>query len=79
MITDLLAILSSEVPFTLAWKRARHIRHGHPFSQSSLIETQVFTKHPQNGNGLVYAANLMQCNDCGLRWLDVGFQGEPRK
>lgn len=73
---DLEAAIGGKTPFPLAWKRVRHIRYGHPFGQSKLIEKHRFLQHPQNDHVLTFTVNLMKCNDCGLCWLDEGFEGE---
>lgn len=52
--------------------RKKHIKHGHPFAQSTLVDKQRFEKHPHNDDEFVFTVAVMQCDDCGLTWLDSG-------
>lgn len=74
MILDLLAAIEAETPFLLAWKRARHIRYGHPLDKSTRLEKLRSSKHPHNQNGFVYTINIMRCDECGLIWNDEGLE-----
>lgn len=78
MITDFLAAIGSKQPFPLAWKRARHLRCGHPFDKSERLEKLRSQHHPHNYEGYVYTINIMRCHDCGLTWLDVGMEYNKR-
>jgi hypothetical protein len=78
MIGDFFLALSLDMPFKTAYKRLRHIKHGHPFDKSTFIEKQRFENHPQNDKSFVYTANLMHCDECGLEYLDEGFESTYR-
>lgn len=77
-LTDLTVALTSNVPFGLAWKRVKHIRYGHPFEESELIEKLRSEKHPHSDDEMVYTVNIRQCNDCGLTYFDEGLEYRNR-
>lgn len=79
MLMELIAAVTCKTPFPLAWKRARHIRYGHPFDRSTFIEKKRFEKHPQNSRFMIYTVNLRRCDDCGLIYEDAGFEGTFRE
>lgn len=71
---NIVMICSSEVGFKLAWKRARHIRYGHPFHNSIQVDKMQSENHPQTDDKYIYTINLRKCNECGLIFQDVGFE-----
>lgn len=74
MITDFTLALQSDLPFKVAYKRLRHIRHGHPWSKSVLLDKVHSEGHPQSSHSAVFTINIMKCNDCGLTWFDKGLE-----
>lgn len=77
MLMDFFAALGCRVPFRLAWRRARHIRHGHPLSRSILIDSLRSDKHPRSDLHWVFTVNIYKCDDCGLHYLDEGVELRP--
>jgi predicted Zn-ribbon and HTH transcriptional regulator len=73
-MNDFIAAFFADIPFRLGWKRARHIRNGHPYKKSELVEKIYSEKHPASNKGYVFAINVMKCNDCGLIWFDIGLE-----
>jgi hypothetical protein len=73
MIHDLLLAMQSSLPFSLAWRRARHIRNGHGFNVTR-IDKLTSEKHPHSSAGCVYTVNVMRCDDCGLTFNDCGLE-----
>ena len=75
--TDLLAASASELPFSMAWKRVRCIGAGHKahnYDPAARIDKLRSQKHPQNGEGYVYTVNLYRCTNCGLVFVNEGFE-----
>ena len=78
MIFRLIACLESNQPFAIAWKRAGHIKNGHPFEKSTLIEKIESKDHPENDWDYVYMVNIRKCDDCGLIFHDCGMEYRHR-
>lgn len=74
LIVDLLAAFSASTPFPLAWMRARHIRNGHPFNNSTRLEKLRVEKHPHTDSDFIYTINVRLCNECGLVFNDEGLE-----
>lgn len=74
MITDFIAALGSSVSFRIAWKRARHIRHGHPIEKSQRLDKLHSYRHPHTDPSYIYTVNVMVCLDCGLTYIDDGLE-----
>ena len=74
LIIDFLAAMDSKDGFRIGWKRARHIRHGHPYSNSKLLDKLRSEKHPHTDGEYIYTVNVMECLDCGLTYNDVGLE-----
>jgi hypothetical protein len=64
----------SSLPFKRAFKRARHIRNGHPKYWSVRIDKLRSEKHPQSNDLVVFTINIMECEDCGLIYMDSGVE-----
>ena len=73
IIFDLVAALSIDLPFSLAWKRVRHIRYGHVYDGSKPIDKLRSENHPHTGIDYVYTINLREC-ECGLIFQDCGLE-----
>jgi len=73
MIVDAFLALQTDLPFKIAFKRMRHIRHGHNYDMSEVIEEHRFESHPKNTREFVFKTKLMLCKDCGLHFVDKGF------
>lgn len=74
MVTDFFLALGCSAGFSVGWKRARHIRHGHPYDNSVFIEKLQSANHPHNKDGWIYTVNIMACKECGLTWNDIGIE-----
>ena len=79
ILIDFLAACSTEMPFRLGWKRLRHIRNGHPFEDSVLVDKLRSAKHPRSDDECIYTINIRTCNDCGLTFLDSGLEYIDRR
>lgn len=73
MFIDIFIALISNTPFKLAYTRARHIRNGHPFNNSILVDKLVSESHPHTCKDYVYTVNLRKC-ECGLIFFDNGIE-----
>lgn len=63
------------MPFKVAFKRARHMRNGHPYEdKESIIDKLHSEKHPHTDDSHICTINIIQCN-CGLIYFDAGFEG----
>ncbi len=71
ILADLYVASTGDVPFAVGWKRVRHIRNGHKFEGSTLIEKQHYDKHPHSDDELVYTISIREC-ECGLIFEDKG-------
>lgn len=76
LIIDYLAAMGAKDGFRIGWKRVRHIRHGHPYDNSELLEKLRSEKHPHTDGEYIYTVNVRKCLDCGLTYNDAGL--EPR-
>lgn len=74
MIIDALLALGSKEGFRIGWKRVRHIKHGHPHAQSTLLDKVRSEAHPHTDDKYVFTINVLKCNDCGLTYLDSGLE-----
>lgn len=74
LLFDFNAAMSSSLPFSLAWKRARCLRKGHRGEKWEYIQKQTFENHPANDNDIVFSVALFRCSHCGLLGLDSGMQ-----
>lgn len=76
LLIDLAALASSDsrIPVALRWKRIRHLRDGHDFDNSILLDKLRSEKHPRNDGEVVYTVNVLECRSCGLTFLDEGFE-----
>lgn len=70
-----------ELGFWTIIRRFTHLLFGHKFDGSKEIEKQIFKKHPNSNEEMVYSVTVRKCC-CGLAFLDKGLSfteiGEKR-
>lgn len=54
--------------------REKHIKHGHNFDNSVLIEKLTSEKHPHTDKEFVFTISIRKCNECGLIFYDKGLE-----
>lgn len=72
MLTDLYVALTSELAFSLAWKRVRHIRFGH--TGGKRIDKLRSENHPHTDKDFIFTVNIVECEECGLMYQDCGLE-----
>jgi hypothetical protein len=69
-----IATSNDDIPFKVAYLRARHVRNGHPFSlEHEIIDTLRSEKHPHTNEKMFYTVHLVQCK-CGLIYQSCGLE-----
>ena len=71
-LIDAFLAMQCNLPFSVAFKRIRHMRNGH--GASTLIEKLRSHKHPHTDSAWVYTVNVMHCEECGLEYIDQGLE-----
>lgn len=73
LFVDLLVATSSNMPFSLIWKRCRCSRKGHVMTGSRLVDKLYSEHHPHTDVESVYTVALRECT-CGLIFQTVGLE-----
>ncbi len=71
---NFLVALTSELPFKIAYKRAKCLSKGHVIKNSELIDKLQSEKHPHTNKEWIYTVNIMKCGNCGLHFNDAGVE-----
>lgn len=74
MICEALIAMTCNIPFKIAYKRAMHLRYGHPFDETTHIDKLISELHPATDIEYVYTLNIRKCNTCGLYFIDQGLE-----
>lgn len=75
LIVNFFAAWRSRLPFGLAFKRAQCISSNHAENTDwEAVEKKRFEHHPQNDSQFIFTANLSKCSNCGLHFVDTGFE-----
>lgn len=70
---DILAAFNSDLPFEVAYARAKCIRAGHR-GKGTLLEKLRSERHGKSDTEMVYTVNVMYCRECQIDYLDAGME-----
>jgi hypothetical protein len=79
-MNNLIAALLSNIPFGLAYKRAKCISNNHiSLKGATTVDTLQSEKHPHTDKYWLYTVNIMKCSNCGMLIVMRGLRQEAGK